>query len=201
MTRWFDKDGNEIFHPKRKPEELTHLCEFGGDFERCRVSLSYYSTKLNKEEITSSLGVLPTKAWNPNERHPVGNGKSGKTKIEDWGKWIFDGPETESDPNELIEELLRRCTNEIKIWDHLGEKYEGTLALVLYAKNWNREFVLSQSTMKKLADRNLRFWVDAYFEDDEEQTTEQIGGHNSGAVPPPCDTSTLSYSYGFRRKD
>lgn len=168
MTRWFDKDGNEIIHPKRNADELAHLTEFGGSFDKCQVSLSYYSKNLEKEIVTETLGIRPTEAWNPNELHPVGNGKSGKTKIEDWGKWILEGPDTDADPNELIEDLLRRCTTDLSRWRELGERFEGTLALLLHAENWNREFVLSPSTVAQIAERNLRLWVDIYFEGDEE---------------------------------
>jgi len=81
-TRYFDSDGNEI--PSPKPVgEMSSIAEVGGKFDETAIVLYVFSESLSKERVTSLLGLQPTKAWNPGEQHPVGNGMSGKTKITD----------------------------------------------------------------------------------------------------------------------
>ena len=77
----FDADGHEI-----KPVgELQHLCEMGGQFDEASATISVYSEQLDRHKVTSILGVQPTNAWNPGERHPIGN--RGVTRAVEWGKW------------------------------------------------------------------------------------------------------------------
>ena len=167
MTKLFDKDGNDIT-PNAPVGELVHICEIGGEFEECRVSVTFYSENLDRHRITQLLEVEPTKAWNPGEKYPVGHGKSGKFMMQDWGQWILRSEVRDNDPEKQITSLLDRCSQEIDRWTQLSSEYDATLSIAVYTNNWNRELRLSPSIMRMLVERGLGLWIDAYFEDEEE---------------------------------
>ena len=168
MARLFDKDGNEIT-PKVPPmSDLVHIGELGGEFEECTVSISFYSENLDRHKITQMLGVDPTKAWNAGEKYPVGNEKSGKFMMQDWGQWILKSEVRDNNPENQTVFLLGRCSQDLDLWKQLASEYDATLSITAYAHNWNRELRLSSNIMGMLAERGLELWIDAYFEDEEE---------------------------------
>ncbi|UYW01748.1 hypothetical protein K5I29_02150 [Flavobacterium agricola] len=49
------------------------------------ITLTFVSDALNKNEITTALGIEPTFAWNANEVLELGSSK--KIRVADTGKW------------------------------------------------------------------------------------------------------------------
>lgn len=141
-------------------EELEYVCEIGGEFDEASVTLSVFSTKLDRHLVTQLLRVNPTKAWNPNEPHPLGT--KGKTRVVDWGKWYLSIEADTMPVEEKIKSLLAQCTDNLEHWHTLACDYEISLTIGGHLKNWNRELDLSPQTLKLLADRNLSLKVDVY---------------------------------------
>ena len=168
--RFFDADGNEIITPSKPVGELVQIIELGGDFDETADILSVYSEELSREEVSSLLEVQPTKAWNPGEKHAVGTGRSGKTRIIDWGKWMLEVERNHEPVEPKIHNLLRSCTKNLEAWRTVSAKYNTQLTIVAHVENWNRELNLSPETLRLLAERNLMLNVDIYFygDDDDE---------------------------------
>jgi len=168
--RWFDENDKEIIRENVSTDEIQHIAEVGGTFEEFSVGLNFYSKSLDKSEITNLLGAEPTKAWNPNEKHPIGNGK--QSRMTDWGKWYFNSKRDKTDLNIKLEELLGKFTNDLEKWKILTTKYDTWIDITGYMDNWNRGFSLKPEIMKLIAERSLEVVFDIYYDvDDYEETT------------------------------
>ena len=167
--RFFDADGNEITPPPGPVGELQHICEIGGEFDETSVTLSVYSENLDRDEVTQLLGVQPTKAWNPGERHPIGNGRSGKTRIVEWGKWWLTIDQNRNPVEPKIRKLLQQCTSDLDTWHKLASKYDIWLTIAAHLDNWNRELDLAPDILQLLSERRLKLKVDVYFDGDEDE--------------------------------
>lgn len=168
--KWFDENGKEIIRESVNIDETEFITEIGGTFEEFSVGINFYSEVLNRQEITKLLGVEPTKSWNPNERHPIGNSK--KTRITNWGKWYLISNRDNSDLNDKLKVLIESLTTDLDVWKVLTSKYDVWIDVAGYMENWNRGFTLNIETMKMLIDRNLKIEFDIYF-DREEEIDEQ----------------------------
>ena len=164
MPRFFDKDGNEF---KYTPDPTAEVIgEIGGKPEKTGVIISVYSERLDEDRVTQLLEVNPTSAWNPNERRDYG--LHGQTRIDDWGKWFL-STETNDEPlDQKIENLFAACTQNLDSWFLLSQEYQTWFTVVGHINNWNREVQLSRKSLKLIAERNLDFTFDIYFDEDEE---------------------------------
>ncbi|MBW4619146.1 MAG: DUF4279 domain-containing protein [Cyanosarcina radialis HA8281-LM2] len=168
----FDSDGNEIPVPQPPPlEELTHMCELGGQFDECYVYIEFKASELDRESITSGLELNPTKAWNTGELHPIGK-KSGTMRILDYGKWFLKIDSTGTSVAETIAKIFASASQDLVTWRTLASKYDGHVSLVGYANNWNREFNLDLLTLSLVVERGLSLNIDAYFQDNDELPNE-----------------------------
>ena len=169
-TRWFDENGKEIIREPVNLDETEHIAEIGGTFEEFTVGVNFYSKNLDRQEITKLVGAKPTKSWNPNEKHPIGN--SNKTRITDWGKWYLTSKRDNTDLNKKLEDLLNSLTADLENWGKLTSKYEAWIDVAGYMENWNRGFSLKPEIMKMLSDRNLEVVFDIYFDGEEDNDDE-----------------------------
>ena len=164
MPRFFDKDGNEFKYTNDPNAEV--IGEIGGEPDKTGVIISVYSEQLVKERVTQLLEVSPTAAWNPNEKRAYGF--HGQTRIDDWGKWFL-STETNDEPlDEKIEKLFAACTQNLDSWLLLSQEYQTWFTVVGHINNFNREVRLSRKSLKLIAERNLDFTFDIYFDEDEE---------------------------------
>ena len=166
-TRWFDENGNEIIRQAYDPDQREHVAEIGGNLDVSGVGLNVYGEVFDKEEVSSLLAASPSKAWNPGEKHSIGNGK--KSRITDWGKWYMSGPKDEREVEAKIIELLNQLSQDLDNWKLLTNKYEVWIDVAGYMKSWNRGFRLSPAIMSMLAERNLEIVFDMYFDGSEDE--------------------------------
>jgi len=143
--------------------DLERICELGGQFDECSFYVEFFDDCLDREVISSGLGLTPTSAWNAGEKHPVGNGQSGCTRIDDYGRWALKIPVTEGTISDAILLFFSTCQAPLGMWRELSERWNGRVSLVGHAKNWNREFSLSPQVVANIADRGLALNFDAYF--------------------------------------
>ena len=157
----FDANGLEI--PPPKEEDLEHICELGGQFDECCYYIEFHDESLDRQAISDGLGLVPTKAWNAGERHPIGNGKSGHTRIDKIGKWALKVEVVGATISDALLEFFLGCSAPLETWRELGLKWNGRVALVGKTTNWNREFSLSREVVGLIAERGLELIFDAYF--------------------------------------
>jgi hypothetical protein len=162
----FEADGSEI--PIPQSEDLQAICEIGGQFDECSIYIQFIHKSLNRDEITERIGLTPKFAWNAGERHvpPLSNGRDGRTRILDYGRWTFKAPVKGQLISTAVQELIQ-CNSALPaVWRELSEKWDGRLSLVGRAKNWNREFILTREVVHLVSERGLGLVFDAYFESD-----------------------------------
>ena len=148
------------------------LLQVGGKFDETSVTLSAYSERLDRHRVTALLGVNPSEAWDPGERHPLG--KKGKTRICDWGKWVLSIEYDTRPVEDKIRELLGQCTQDISRWQQLASDYDIWLTVSGHLNSWNRELNLSSKLLRMLTDRNLDLKVDVYFYGDDEEEESDL---------------------------
>ena len=157
----FDSDGIEI--PSPREEDVEVVLEIGGQFDDCSFYLEFFHESLDKEEISSALGLAPSQAWNTGEPHPIGNGSSGHTRVDDYGKWALKVPVKTVSISDALQEFLCSCSASTCVWRDLSLRWSGRIALVGRTRSWNREFSLSAEAVAAIADRGLKLNFDAYF--------------------------------------
>ena len=156
----YDSDGLEI--PQPKEEDLEFVSELGGEFDEARYYIEFYGESLEKDAISKALGIVPTIAYNAGERHPVGN--SGYTRIKKIGKWMLKVEVINGTMSDALKNFFSDNTMPLEIWCEMAKKWDGRVALVGNAKNWNREFSVSREVVQAIAERGLEINFDAYFE-------------------------------------
>jgi hypothetical protein len=168
-SRIFDENGIERFPEPVNMDKLEYLGEVGGTLEESSVGINFTSEKLDRQEITDQLGVQPTKAWNPGEKHPIGN--KGHTRITDWGMWYYTDERDSLDLNDKLIELLGNLNHDLSVWKELTEKYDAWIDVAGYMRNWTRGFSLKSEVMQLLVERNLEIVFDVYYESSEDENS------------------------------
>lgn len=157
----FDANGLEI--PSPKVEDLEHICELGGQFDECCFYIEFHDELLDREAISLGLALAPTTAWNAGERRPVRYGEIGRTRTDAIGKWSLKIAVTDQLISDALQNFFSEDAAEIETWRQLSARWNGRVALVGKAKNWNREFTLSNEVLACIAARGLNLNFDAYF--------------------------------------
>jgi len=166
--RFFDQDGNEIKQEPINVDDQEFIGEIGGNCDEYSIGLNFYSEELDKDEISNLLNHKPTKSWNPNELHPIGNGQ--KFRKTNWGKWYLQSDREKIDLNLKIQKLLQQLNNDLDVWIKLTTKYECWIDIAGYMENWNRTLSINKYTLKLLAERNLEITFDAYYYGNDKET-------------------------------
>lgn len=159
----FNPDGTEI--PSPKEGDLTVMCELGGQFERCLISLSFDHANLDREEISQALGMSPKFAWNAGEPHvpPLSNGRDGRYRVLNYGRWFTSIEAVDEPAAEAMKRFLINSPATTAVWTALAAKWSGRIALVGKTESWNREFHLPPDVLSLLVERGLSLTLDAYF--------------------------------------
>ena len=160
----FEPDGSEA---KWEPDPNAEvILECGGIVDETAITLSVYSETLDRKRVTKILGVEPTRAWNPGERHPYGY--RGRTRIVDWGKWFLSTEHDETPIDEKLASFFRLFTEDLNTWKLLATEYQTWLTISGHFERWNQELLISPEIVKLIADRSLALHLDFYFYGDEE---------------------------------
>jgi len=159
----FNPDGTEI--PAPKAEDLTVMCELGGQFDRCQISVSFIHADLDRGEISQALGISPKFAWNAGEPHvpPLSNGQDGRYRVLNYGRWFASIEVVDEPVAEALRRLLTTCPATPGTWTALAAKWSGRIALVGKTESWNREFHVPVDVLSLLVERGLPLMLDAYF--------------------------------------
>jgi hypothetical protein len=148
------------------------------DISRSRVSIRLCGSELNPEKITQLLGCEPTSAAKTGEKIIKRNGQERVVKT---GFWHFSyGESDDVIIEEKIELLFGKLTNNLESWQEATKNLDlADIFCGLFIDNWNEGFTLSQSTLRKISERNLKIGFDIYSptdtwyaEGEENETTE-----------------------------
>ncbi len=135
-------------------------------FDTTSVKLLVRSTTLNRSDVTALLGVEPTRAWNPGERHPISKG-STLTRVVEWGQWQLKIYDNKNSVEFKIRKLLQQCTSNLEAWRILRTEYEVCLTVSVYPDDWHGELILSPEILMLLAERQLPLECGVYCFGDE----------------------------------
>jgi hypothetical protein len=135
----------------------------GGLVDRSTVTLVLTGEMLVPADVTAMLGVEPTDAW---ER---GSRQGPRSPPRKHGGWLYriEGREGQ-DPDQLVRALLLRFPEPTEIWVELSRRYTVAIWVGLFAKNWNRGFSMSPTTVRMIAATAAAVELDLYFEGDVE---------------------------------
>ncbi len=125
------------------------------------VTLRFFGEDLEPEELTRLLGAQPSRARRKGDRQTLSN---GETRVAGYGSWFF-GYSQESSPVEIDEQLnslLDKLTDDVAVWLDLTTRYDGDISCGLFLDGWNEGFSLTESTLKRLSERNLSIGFDIY---------------------------------------
>jgi hypothetical protein len=156
--------GRQEVTPPEPVGELTVVLEVGVQFEVFRIYLNFNHRDLRRQEISNLLGLQPNKAWNAGERHHIGNGRSGRTRVDEFGLWSYQVEQkNRQDLSQVITEFFESNACSTEAWCKIATAWNGKLWIVGETEGRNREVALSSEALKAIANRGLTFNFDAYF--------------------------------------
>jgi Domain of unknown function (DUF4279) len=140
-------------------DELTYLC--GGEMDSGEIILYISSEHLQPKEITTLLGLEPTRSYCRGE--VSSNGK----RVYNHGGWVFSsGPlhfRSGVSCEDSIDNFMRLLPENLDIWNRIVIEHDTHVSLVLWMHTWNREFDISTFALSELSRRKLKLHVDTYF--------------------------------------
>ncbi len=124
------------------------------------VSLRFYGTELDPEEVSTRLAALPTRALAKGDVTSSPNG----TWVAKAGKWILttEAHTAIGDLDSLITQLFERLTPDLEIWRELSSRFSGELSVGLFLGTSNEGAFIAAATMSDIAARGLGFGLDIY---------------------------------------
>jgi hypothetical protein len=139
---------------------------FGGPVDRCEVSLRICGDDLDPDEITSLMGVMPTRSHRRGEAIVSSNGKHSRIcKRGIWSIKYEPIADSDADLESTIMSLLSQLPSETSVWSSLSAKYEIDLFCGLFLEAPNRGLTLSAKLLKCLGDRGVELGFDVYSPD------------------------------------
>ncbi len=149
--------------PVQPAGNLTFIA--GGEVDEASVTLRFFGSDLDPDDISHRLGCTPTTSR-----------RKGEIVRERWiattGVWFLRQPRRPEHLAAQIQELFDRLPTGPMVWDHL-RRFDGQLFCRLSCRTWNRQLDLPPELSKQLALRHLTLTLDLYFEPDEHETSPE----------------------------
>lgn len=142
-------------------QELGRELDMGGSVDKTEASLLIYSESITPDDITLILGCKPT------YYHYMGKlTRSGKAFPQHcWGI----EEEGNSEPEEMIERLLKQVNFDNSRWMALAHKCDALISCTLTLRAWTRGFELSSTLLQILGKLNLKLGFSIYFIKDDSE--------------------------------
>jgi hypothetical protein len=140
------------FHP-----HMAHL-------ERSVATLRLSGDDLVPRDVSALLGCNPTYEQLKGQEFPS-KGASG-IRIARFGQWRLSATDTE--PENLdgqVSELLDKLTQDFEVWHRLAQRFEVNLFCGWFMGESNEGVEISVSTLRALAERQIRLSLDIYAPD------------------------------------
>lgn len=142
---------------QRHRVDLT--ASFGYAFVRAFFELDVQGDELDPAAVTKLLRIEPTRSYRKGDEHPK------RKTIYSTGAWTLSSGEVRLDPSYGEEEFtrwLRSIPAPGSAFRKLGQRFQVTLRVILYAQAYNSEFYFSPEAISLLKDRGLRVMLDTY---------------------------------------
>ena len=144
---------------RKKPPGV--LLEAGGPVDSFVVSLCFHGEELDPDELTTKLGVSPSRSGRRGSR--LGE-RSPPLRL---GFWCLrkeaKAPVT---PAEVLEGLLAQLPTSDRTWRVLSERFSVSVSIGIFLEDWNRGFDLSNDLITRVAMIGASFGCDIYAPDD-----------------------------------
>jgi hypothetical protein len=130
-------------------------------FERSRVTLRISGDLLIPSEITRMLGIEPTGAQQKGCK--VIGPSTGQIRIAKTGLWWLEARGRE--PEDLcgqVEEILGKLTDDMRVWDDIGEAFQVDLFCGLFMGSGNDGMLIHAKYLLALAERGIDLSLDIY---------------------------------------
>ena len=138
----------------REPEIVAVV---GGLVDESRVTLGIYGDDLDPEEISGTLGCVPTSAHR--------RGDARKDGVPPWtaGAWLLmiEGKAPQS-PEQLLDLLLSRVPTDPQIWKRLRARFSVRMMFGIFISQWNRGFELTGAAISRLQAIGAEVGFDIY---------------------------------------
>jgi hypothetical protein len=148
-----------------KLHNLGLFARFGGPFDRVFFILSITGDSLIPDDISSLIGLNPTKSYKKGDQ-TISGAQYRKT-----GAWILDSGEIKLKEDEFESayflKWIRSLPESSNVWKKLNSNYEVVVRLVGYTNQMNADFEVTLDIMGELTARNLNLAVEPYLSLDE----------------------------------
>ncbi len=139
---------------------------------RSRASLRVFGDDLVPDEVSLLLGASPSQGYRKGDTRTF----SGRQTLRRTGMWLLVADErVPEDINGQVDELLSKLTDDLKVWQLLGSKFQVDLFCGLFMEESNEGFTISPRTLMALAERGIEPDFDIYApsEDHEHEADQQ----------------------------
>lgn len=118
------------------------------------TSLRIFGDDLIPREVSESLKCSPT--FHKEKGKSYTRIQQGKSRIARSGLWLLSANDCSLDMFELeVDKLLDLCSDDLKVWGRLSDRYGVELFVGIFAHSPLDEFRLSKHMMKKLGERGI----------------------------------------------
>lgn len=124
------------------------------------VSLRFFGDDLDPKNVTTALGVLPTRA---EEKGQLITNVLGDVRTAGRGSWCYTVERrTPGDLDGQIKELFDALTNDLSIWRLLAGKYAADLFVGMFLSEENEGVAISATSLEMVSSRGLALEFDVY---------------------------------------
>jgi hypothetical protein len=131
-----------------------------GALDHSLATLRLFGDDLVPENISASLGALPTESWHKDQE--IVSASTGNVRIAKTGSWRIAAACREPEDLEAqVFELLDQLTNDFAVWDSLSS-YKPNLFCGIFMASGNDGLPLSSQAMLALGQRGIALDLDIY---------------------------------------
>ncbi|WP_293853740.1 DUF4279 domain-containing protein [uncultured Alsobacter sp.] len=127
-------------------------------FARTKVCLRLFGDTLDPDEVTSLLGVAPTRCGRKGD---VRIGESGRRIVARSGSWLLE-TDVQGTLGERIAALLGALPEDPAIWHSLARRYRCDVFCGAFMREANEGVDLEPAVLSMLGDRGLSLGLDVY---------------------------------------
>lgn len=140
--------------------------QIGGPFQRAFFQLSVVGPRLDPVDVTSLLGIKPTKS------HKKGDTTKSGSQFRRTGLWLLESREVRLHDKKTgrsqFEKWLAALPDSTSAWRTIHRRFTADVTLVLYTNSMNGEFLVTPEAIRQLVRRGLPLRVDSYVMPDED---------------------------------
>ena len=148
------------------------LVTVGGPVDELSVSLGIYGEDLDPSDVTTRLGVEPTKSFRRGYR-------AGPRSPElPHGAWLLSvRTANHADPGAAVGTLLSKLTADKDVWRQLNSQFSVQLRIAVHMEGWNKGFRIDAGSAAQLAIIGAELIFDIYaYGEEKEKVSESTGG-------------------------